>query len=289
MKVLIIPDVHGNWKETIQYVKDHKDEVDFVVTLGDYVDDFDESLNGLNMITGFKELCSMAREEPSKFRICIGNHDLSYISDPHVSGHHYQYSGDYKRMFFSNLDIIDVLVEIDGWIFSHAGVSEKWYKFFVKNAVKDKNGNYFRVIPSEEWKAVKGNPVKEINKLFHSGVFNCFDYYENAGDWGDGNSPFQGPLWIRPASLMSCPLFDRQVVGHTETYLKEPIPVEVESGKVIVLTDTTKHNNYLILDTENPWKTIKENEMNKFIKSRLKEVNDVKARAGQEKDAKKNS
>lgn len=290
MKILIIPDVHGNWKETIQYIKDHKDEVDKVVTLGDYVDDFDEALNGLNMITGFKELCEMAKAEPNKFRICIGNHDLSYISDPHVSGHHYQFSADYKRMFFDNLDIMDIIVEIDGWMFSHAGVSEKWYKYFVGNACPGKNGNYFRIISKEEWDSIKGQPVKEINKLFHSGVFGHFDYYDGAGDWGDGNSPLQGPLWIRPPSLLDCPLFDKQVVGHTETYLKEPIPVEVESGKIVVLTDTTKHNNYLVLDTENPWKPIKEKEMNKFIKTRLKEINDAKARAGQEKkDAEKNS
>lgn len=37
MKILIIPDVHGNWEETIQYIKDCKDSVDNVVALGDYV------------------------------------------------------------------------------------------------------------------------------------------------------------------------------------------------------------------------------------------------------------
>ena len=283
MKILIIPDVHGNWEETIQYIKGHKDEVDFVVTLGDYVDDFDESLNGLNMIKGFKELCSMARAEPNKFRICIGNHDLSYISDPHVSGHHYQFSADYKKMFFDNIDIMDILIEIDGWVFSHAGVSEKWYNFFVKNAQLDKNGTYFRVISKEEWEVIKGQPVKEINKLFHSGIFGHFDYYSGAGDWGDGNSPLQGPLWIRPQSLFECPLFDKQIIGHTETYLKEPIPVKTKFEKIVVLTDTRKHNNYLVLDTENPWPTIDVKNLDKFAKSRLKEINDAKARAGQEK------
>ena len=92
MKILIIPDVHGNSKETIEFIENHKDSVDYVVSLGDYFDDFDESLNGLNMITGFKKLCELKKAEPQKFKICIGNHDLSYISDPHVSGHHWQYA-----------------------------------------------------------------------------------------------------------------------------------------------------------------------------------------------------
>lgn len=251
------------------------------------VDDFDETLNGINMITGFKKLCELKRAEPEKFEILIGNHDLSYISDPHVSGHHYQYSADYRRMFMENIDIMNVCIEIEGWVFSHAGVSEKWYNYFIKNVVKGKNGNYFRVISEEEWEFIS-KPIEKINKLFHSGIFGHFDYYDNAGDWGDGNSPLQGPLWIRPSSLLSCPFFDKQIVGHTETYLKEPIPVETKNGKIVVLTDTVHHNNYLILDTENPWKAIPENETNKFIKKRLKETNDAKALAGKNKNVEKN-
>lgn len=287
MKILIIPDVHGNWKETIEFIESHKDSVDYVVSLGDYFDDFDESLNGLNMITGFKKLCELKKAEPQKFKICIGNHDLSYISDPHVSGHHWQYATDYKKVLFDNLDLMDIVVKLDGWVFSHAGVSEKWYNFFVRNAVPNKDGDYFRVISKADWEKVKGNPIEEINLLFHSEVFGHFDYYQDAGDWGDGNSPLQGPLWIRPSSLFKSAMFQKQIVGHTETYLKMPIPVELTNEKIVVLTDTVGHNNYLVLDTENPWETIKENELNKFVKSKTKEINDAKARKGME-NAKKN-
>ena len=69
MKILIIPDVHGNWFKTANYIKTHKDLADKVVLLGDYVDDFDISKHGLPMINGIKEVCSMAREEPEKFEI----------------------------------------------------------------------------------------------------------------------------------------------------------------------------------------------------------------------------
>mgnify|MGYP002623915860 CR=1 FL=1 len=289
MKILIIPDVHGNWTETIKFIEDNKGSVDKVVTLGDYVDDFDEKLNGENMINGFKKLCELKRAEPEKFNICIGNHDLSYISNPHVSGHHWEYALDYRKMFFDNIDIMDIIVKIDDWYFSHAGVSEKWYNFFVKGAEKNNKGNYFRIIPAEEWEEVKGDPVKEMNKLFHSGFFKLFDYCSEAGDWGDGNSPLQGPLWIRPPSLIPVSLFDKQVIGHTETYLKEPIPVLSKEGKTIVLTDTRGHDNYIVLDTENPWETIPFEELNKFVKKRMKEINDEKSREGQKKkNAEKN-
>ena len=56
MKILIIPDIHGNWKAALKNIKDHKDKVDKVVVLGDYVDDWNENLNGSNMIDGFNQL-----------------------------------------------------------------------------------------------------------------------------------------------------------------------------------------------------------------------------------------
>lgn len=37
MKILVIPDIHGNYAAAIQNIKDHKDSVDKVVALGDYV------------------------------------------------------------------------------------------------------------------------------------------------------------------------------------------------------------------------------------------------------------
>ena len=60
-KVLVIPDIHGNWKEALKFIKNNKDKVEKVVCLGDYVDDFDESLNGKVMIDGFRELTELAK------------------------------------------------------------------------------------------------------------------------------------------------------------------------------------------------------------------------------------
>lgn len=127
MKVLVVPDIHGAWKNIIPYIKEHKDLVDKVVTLGDYVDDWDESLNGAPMISGFSTLVKMARAEPDKFCICIGNHDHSYITNQSCSGHHFQYAPDYYKMFTDNLDIMHAAVLLDNVLFSHAGVSLDWY------------------------------------------------------------------------------------------------------------------------------------------------------------------
>ncbi|MBR6610791.1 MAG: metallophosphoesterase [Campylobacter sp.] len=37
MKILVIPDIHGNYTAALQNIKNHKDSVDKVVVLGDYV------------------------------------------------------------------------------------------------------------------------------------------------------------------------------------------------------------------------------------------------------------
>lgn len=131
MKVLVIPDIHGSWVNIIPYIKAHKDEVDYVVTLGDYTDDWDEDVNGQPMVDGFNELVSMARAEPDKFKICIGNHDNCYISERRdgdsCSGTHHQYREMYSEMFEDNIDLLHAAVLIDGVLFSHAGVSQFWY------------------------------------------------------------------------------------------------------------------------------------------------------------------
>ena len=127
MKVLVVPDIHGSWSQALAFIRDNKDSVDKVVTLGDYVDDWEEHLNGKPMQEGFLQLIDMARAEPNKFCICLGNHDHAYISSQTCSGHHFEYAEMYSEMFKQNMDIIYPAVLIDGVLFSHAGVSQHWY------------------------------------------------------------------------------------------------------------------------------------------------------------------
>lgn len=132
-----MPDIHGSWINAITYIKANKDYVDKIVTLGDYVDDWDEDVNGQPMIDGFNELVTMARAEPNKFNICVGNHDLSYFSNSReghcCSGHRLEYASQYRKMFEDNLDLLHACVLINGFLFSHAGVSQFWYNKTVSN------------------------------------------------------------------------------------------------------------------------------------------------------------
>lgn len=236
MKIMIIPDIHGNWKNTIQYIIENKNQVDKIVTLGDYFDDFDEKLNGKIMIDGFNTLMKLKKAENEKFEILLGNHCLSYISNPNVSGHHYQYASAYKNIIMNNIDYIDIITKINDWYFSHAGVSKTWYEWFINNE---------RI---QKLNIEINDHVKIINTAFHSGFFGFFDYNRLGKDLGDGDSEIQGPLWIRPNSLIKSSLFDKQIVGHTELCKGKPLTVELNDGKKIMFTDSPTHDGYFIME-----------------------------------------
>lgn len=173
MKILIIPDIHGNWKAALKNIKDHKDEVDKVVVLGDYVDDWNENLNGPNMIDGFNQLMEFKNNEPDKFEILFGNHDLSYIAQTRngecVSGHHYNYAKQYKEMFIKNIDKMNIVYKIGNILFSHAGVSLSWLintTYYVNDWHKLDN------VPEELRKKYADlcDREKNINKYYFDGM-----------------------------------------------------------------------------------------------------------------------
>ena len=234
MKILVVPDIHGSWKNNLKFIEDNKDSVDYVVTLGDYVDDWEDENNGLPMVFGFKKLVEYARAEPSKFKLCIGNHDQSYYSNSihgsQCSGHKFQFAHLYKEMFEENIDLLNAAVEIDGIIFSHAGVSIKWWNKISKD-------NFSVTKLNELVKSSPNGTVKHnVSILDH-----CT--YSPSGDFVG-----ESCIWIRPRSLISdeWPECKCQIVGHTEMGLSF---YKLENKKLIVC-DSSEHDCGFILDTE---------------------------------------
>lgn len=175
MKILVIPDIHGNYTAALQNIKDHKDEVDKVVWLGDGVDDFNEDLNGKTMIDGLNKLIEFKNNEPNKFELLLGNHDLSYLAQTRngecVSGHHYEYADMYKKIFEDNIDKFNIIYRVDNILFSHAGVSQQWLQH-VKYLINLKHE--FDNVPQELMTRYKdlNYQIHNINKVyFHGTVF----------------------------------------------------------------------------------------------------------------------
>lgn len=63
-----------------------------------------------------------------------------------------------------------------------------------------------------------------------------------------GDDPTQGPLWIRPRSLLENMYFEKQVVGHTE--LDTPPTIYIDGEEMLVITDNHSHECFFELNTK---------------------------------------
>jgi len=195
------------------------DKFDKIIFLGDYFDSWKnkwpEQMNNACDIITFKE------RFPEKVDLCWANHDTSYYLDERCSGYQLEHAADIKDFFIKHKDQFEVVYIYDKWICSHAGVSEKWMS------------------------CAGIKTVEEINMLFKERP----DYFRWVGPDGFGNNPNEGPLWIRPESLIVNAVKKyNQVVGHTE--LQDGPKVICNYKLKFVFTDTGKHNNLTIVDTE---------------------------------------
>lgn len=287
-KILVIPDVHGSHQWEV--VKSNSpDSYDYAVFLGDYFDSWENDWpdQGEN----FKAICNFVREDPAHRKMVIGNHDWSYISGTRdgyrVSGHQSGHILEIRNLLEQNLDIIDLAFECDGWVFSHAGFSDTWIKSIKKcfHSIFDVDGY--------EWTETDFS-VDFINRQFHSFSHSPEDDYffyefDELLDWygffsPSGDEISQGPLWIRPESLLQDAYYPKQVVGHTEMCLYEKVFLHQKENKVVV-ADSALHEVYSVFDTSTEYSFITIQEFFKWYKNTLKIINDIKSQIIYHKDA----
>lgn len=121
--ILIIPDTHGRkfWRKALEMI----DEVDKVIFLGDYLDPYDVSEE--EALEEFKEIVEFKLKYPDKVILLIGNHDCEYIWPTLFSQtcrHCYSIEKEAQELFLK-VDL-SLVYEEDKYLFSHAGVLQKW-------------------------------------------------------------------------------------------------------------------------------------------------------------------
>ena len=125
MKILINPDIHGRvfWKYSIE----HKDEFDKIIFLGDYLDAYSPDLL-LKEEDNFKEIIQFKKDNPDKIVLLLGNHDCHYINDKIYAASRYNpfKCNSYQKLFLDNMDLFQLIYIYDKYLFSHAGVYQKW-------------------------------------------------------------------------------------------------------------------------------------------------------------------
>ncbi len=191
-RVVFIGDIHGRdcWNEIVDREKD----ADLIIFAGDYVSthediSVEDQLNNLFDILLYKE------EHPDKVILLRGNHDMQHL------GYYWAECSGYFRGVANELSKKEVrdrylrdtqwVCVMDNIVFSHAGITERWFKDSGCETVEDIN----KLEPSE---------------LFGFRPCKFSDYY--------GISETQGPTWVRPHTLCAYALPGwTQVVGHTTT------------------------------------------------------------------------
>lgn len=230
MKVLIIPDVHGSryWKSN--FLK-NIEKVDRCVFLGDYINSFNIYERGEFGLSNFEDILETTKSYDNVF-LLIGNHDLAHCKfnggeSKGTSGYEKDFVNAYSEVFQKNKKRFLIGIHCNDWVISHAGFSKVWFEIAKKNYQ-----NY-------------DDPVALANDLWHTDNCELLKFNIN-GVSRTGDDICQGPLWIRPNSLIKDAYYSNQVVGHSE--LKDAPLLMYENDKKIILCDSPKHNKYHILN-----------------------------------------
>lgn len=271
-RILSIPDVHGSHQwEAVKSVP--KDSYDYIVFHGDYFDSWENQWpdQGEN----FKAICDFVREDTEHRKLLIGNHDFAYLSLSGISGTQDKPFWEIQNLIKSNLDIIDIAFECDEWIFSHAGFSDTWVQtvkkiFNVKQFSISLLNEQFHRLSSDNNYSGKRDSLYEL--------LNWYGFLSPSGD-----EISQGPLWIRPESLLQDAYYPKQVVGHTEMCLYEKVFLQQKENRVIVV-DSALHEIYSVFDTTAEYDFITIPEFFKWYKRTLKIINDIKSQIFYHKD-----
>lgn len=231
-KWIAIGDIHGrqNWKAIVNA---EFDRVDRIIFLGDYFDSF--NIPVLDQIENFKDLIQLKRDYPDKIVLLTGNHDLHYISS--VNEH---YSGKSKRYdYIIEMDCVlpaiqDRSLQLchieNDFLFTHAGVTQTWLK---ETGLVGDLENLEQLLNDELY--------------YRPGTFRFRYVHEmQLRNSRTGNNIWQGPLWVRPESLLMDKILGyTQVVGHTEM-------LTILYGDGVYFIDCLEENYYLYSDGVNP-------------------------------------
>lgn len=257
-RILVIGDVHGtsHWKKWFSN-GEIPSSIDQVVFLGDYMESHQINETLSFFYENLNEIILLKKVHMDKITLLIGNHDLYYLTDK-------------NSPFYKNIDLFDIGMVNGCYTFSHAGFTNSYIE-----SIKEK------LQPGE-------SIVKSINNLFHTAVkennpelLYLFDFNQRCLD-DTGDNIKQGPLWVRPKSLLEDAYYPTQIVGHTPGKDENPAFLKKGGNKVIIV------NNYdasasIIVNTyilPQNFETIPQ--YNKRQKELLHLKNDIKSLAGQD-------
>jgi hypothetical protein len=196
MKIITIGDLHGSqaWKQV------NPDQWDRIVFSGDYVDSFNHTDE--QILLNFQQVIPLKKKHPEKVILLLGNHDVAYYFNG-LSRH--GCSGFRRRMlpilfntFQTEKENFQIAFQVENYLWTHAGVVQRWYDQFIKN----------QILPGDE------NLAFTLNRLFLSYYLPLFHVSELRGGYDNDG----GIFWAHLTETRDDPLHGyHQIVGHTKT------------------------------------------------------------------------
>jgi len=228
MKIAVIGDIHG--LETWRHITKDIDELDKIIFIGDYVDSY-HAINQLQRqnllgIIQFKD------DNPDKVVLLLGNHDMHYVNDNlECSGFSWNKYKLFHSIYRDNLDKFKMIHREGDFIFSHAGLSSKYLKYYGFDSENIDDA------------------IDYVNSRLNINLY-AFAFHPGDGSWV-GNHPLQGPTWIRPDALVDANkdswLSDFvQVFGHTQSL--ESVKYANYTDWMYVCTDVLWDGKYVEID-----------------------------------------
>ena len=227
MKTVILGDTHGrpHWKQIVA-----SESPDRVIFIGDYFDSFDNT--EVEQMHNFKEIIDWKQSGQSEVIMLIGNHDYHYMRgvSQYYSGYQSGARPAIEQLLDDNKQHLQMAYGMNGFIFSHAGVSSDWLQIHGYDN--------------------ESNLIDWINDMWKYKP-NVFGF---AGRDPYGDSTISSPIWIRPDSLQQAnrdTLRDQfiQVVGHT-TQGKIDTEGKSTGGRYYYIDTLGTSGEYMIIENE---------------------------------------
>jgi predicted MPP superfamily phosphohydrolase len=223
MKTVSIGDTHG--KAIADVVLKIINEHDKFIFIGDYVDS--PEIDNSSMKKNLLDIIALKKRYPEKIVLLWGNHDIQYLlgKDHFCSGYRPGMKQEFFEIFDSNADLFKLAFQAADYLWTHAGINERWYEF--------------RFLPFAEKQKREASFSELLNLAFDKRYKAIFD----VGYSRDGDSETGGPLWCDIEELEDEPWAEfNQIVGHNRVDQFERIK---KDNREIVFIDVL-HNTETI-------------------------------------------
>ncbi len=197
--LLIIPDIHNDYFIAEKIIK--KENPDKIIFLGDYFDDFDDTVqDAINTAKWLKK----SLKQKNRIHL-IGNHDLSYMTDnPNLKCAGYSID-KHKAIKEQGIEWNKLRMHYfidEKWLCTHAGFSND----FLKQQSTKKSDSIQNVLDFSK------NDLEKIDDEDYTHPF--FQVGFSRG----GSNDVGGPLWCDYDEFVDIP-GTNQIFGHTPNYI----------------------------------------------------------------------